>query len=93
MSPRLADQLIDRRARLRRLLARKYLFHAAAVLLQQLQRHEQLAPRGIPRQRRDHLHHALGQAGMAREVIDRLRRPRQRSRAPSENSADEVSLT
>ena len=91
MLPRLADQLIDRRARLRRLLARKNFFHPAAVLLQQLQRHEQLAPRRIPRQSRDHLHQALGETGVAREMIGRLRRPRATCPA-SENSADEVSL-
>ena len=78
---RLADQLIDRRARSRRLLAGKDLFEAAAVLSQKLQRHEQLPPRGVERQRRNRLHHAVGKAGMAREVIDRLRRPHQETGA------------
>ena len=40
------------------------------MLLQHLQRHEQLAPRGIPRQRRHHLGHALRQSGVAREMFD-----------------------
>ena len=88
---RLADQLIERRAQFRRLLAGKHLFHPAAVLLQQLQRHEQLAPRGIPRQRRDHLRDALREAGMAREMLDLIGLPRHDS-APSENSAHAVSL-
>ena len=59
MPARLADELIQRRAQLRRLLAREHLFHAAAVALQQLQRHEQLPPRCIDRQCRDHPHQAL----------------------------------
>ena len=79
MLPRLADQLIQRRAQFRRLLAGEHLLHAAAVLLQQLQRHEQLPPRGVERQRRDHLRDALRQAGVAREVIDLVGLLRQRS--------------
>ena len=35
------------------------------MLLQQLQRHEQLSPRGIRRQRCDHLDQALGKAGVS----------------------------
>ena len=61
------------------------------LALQQLQRHEQLAPRGVPRQRGDHLRKALGETGVAREMIDRSE-GRPTIRAASANSADEVSL-
>ena len=79
-----ANQLIDRGTDARRLLARKDLFHPAAVLLQQLQRQEQLTPRGIERQRGDHLRHALGQPGMARQMVDHGRRLRDDPRAERE---------
>ena len=70
MVARLADQLIKRRAQIWRLPAREHLLHTAAVALKQLQRYEQLAPRSIERQCRDHLHHALRKPGVAREVLD-----------------------
>ena len=68
-------ELIQRRAQLRRLLACEYLFHAAAVTFQQLQRHEQLPPRRIDRQCRDHARKTLGQACVARQMIGCLGLP------------------
>src|SRR5580698_6482688 len=70
MSARLVDKLIERGAQFWILLARKYLFRAAAMALQQLHRHKQLTPRCIERKRRHHLGYALGKTGMAREVLD-----------------------
>jgi len=70
MSAGLGDQLTQRGAQCWGFLACKNLFYRAAVLLQQLQRQEQLAPRRILRQRRNHLHHPVCEAGVAREMLD-----------------------
>ena len=66
---RIADQLIERCTEFWGLFACKYFLDAAAVAFQQLQRHEQLPPRRIQRQCRDHLRDALRQSGVAREVF------------------------
>jgi len=76
MPARLVEQLAQRRAQPWGLLAREDLLDPAAVALQQLLRHEQLTPRGIPRQCRYHLRHALGQSGVTREMLDLFGRAR-----------------
>src|SRR6266700_236567 len=67
--------MIERGTHSWRLLAREYLLDVAAVLLQHLQRHEQLPPRSIERQTGDHLRQPLRQSGMPRQMLDFRGRP------------------